>query len=62
MTVALQTPPFMEFPRQEYGSGLPFPTPGDLPELNQGLNLHLLPLLNWQAASLSLCHVGSLSV
>ena len=22
----------MEFPRQEYWSGLPFPTPGDLPE------------------------------
>jgi len=56
------TPLFMEFPRQEYGSGLPFPTPGNLPELNQGLNLRLLPLLHWQAASLSLCHVGSLSV
>ena len=23
--------PSMEFPRQEYGSGLPFPTPGHLP-------------------------------
>ena len=22
----------MEFPRQEYWSGLPFPSPGDLPE------------------------------
>ena len=22
----------MEFPRQEYWSGLPFPTPGDLPD------------------------------
>ena len=30
VTVALQTPLFMEFPRQEYGSGLPFPSPGDL--------------------------------
>ena len=29
-TVANQTPPFMEFSRQEYGSGLPFPSPGDL--------------------------------
>ena len=26
-----QTPLSMEFPRQEYWSGLPFPTPGDLP-------------------------------
>ena len=24
---------FMGFPRQEYWSGLPFPTPGDLPDL-----------------------------
>ena len=30
-TVALQAPPSMEFSRQEYWSGLPFPTPGDLP-------------------------------
>ena len=30
-TVAHQTPPFMEFSRQEYWSGLPFPSPGDLP-------------------------------
>ena len=29
-TVALQVPPSMGFPRQEYCSGLPFPTPGDL--------------------------------
>ena len=31
-TVALQTPPSMRFPRQEYWSGLPFPSPGDLPD------------------------------
>ena len=31
-TVALQVPPSMGFPRQEYCSGLPFPTPGDLPD------------------------------
>ena len=31
-TVAYQAPPFMEFSRQEYWSGLPFPSPGDLPE------------------------------
>ena len=29
--VACQAPLFMEFSRQEYWSGLPFPTPGDLP-------------------------------
>ena len=31
-TVALQDPLFMEFSRQENWSGLPFPSPGDLPE------------------------------
>ena len=31
-TVAYQTPPSMEFSRQEYWSGLPFPSPGDLPD------------------------------
>ena len=30
-TVAYQAPPSMEFSRQEYWSGLPFPSPGDLP-------------------------------
>ena len=30
-TVARQTPLFMEFPKQEYWSGLPFPPPGHLP-------------------------------
>ena len=30
-TVAYQAPPSMEFSRQEYWSGLPFPAPGDLP-------------------------------
>ena len=29
--VADQAPPSMEFSRQEYWSGLPFPSPGDLP-------------------------------
>ena len=32
-TVAHQVPLFMEFFRQEYWSGLPFLSPGDLPEL-----------------------------
>ena len=35
-TVAHQAPPSMGFSRQEYWSGLPFPSPGDLP--TQGLN------------------------
>ena len=32
-TVACQAPLFMDFPRQEYWSRLPFPPPGDLPNL-----------------------------
>ena len=32
MTVAHQAPGAMEFPRQAYCSGLPFPAPGDLPD------------------------------
>ena len=31
-TVAYQAPPFMGFSRQEYWSGLLFPSPGDLPD------------------------------
>ena len=31
-TVAYQAPPSTEFSRQEYWSGLPFPSPGDLPK------------------------------
>ena len=31
-TVACQDPPSMEFSRREYRSGLPFPSPGDLPD------------------------------
>ena len=31
-TPAYQAPPPMEFSRQEYWSGLPFPSPGDLPD------------------------------
>ena len=33
MTVAYQAPLSMEFHMQEYRSGLPFPFPGDLPDL-----------------------------
>ena len=38
-TVVHQAPLFMGFPREEYWSGLPFPSPGDSP--NPGLNQHL---------------------
>ena len=31
-TVARQAPRSMRFSRQEYWSGLPFPSPGDLPD------------------------------
>ena len=56
--VVHQAPLSMEFSRQEYWSGLPFPISEGLP--NQGLNLHLLHLLqDWQAESLPLCHLGS---
>ena len=44
----------MGFPRQGYWSGLPFPSPGHLPD--QGSNLHLL---HGQADSLPLGHLGS---
>ena len=33
LTVAYQAPPSMGFSRQEYWSGLPFPSPGDLPRV-----------------------------
>ena len=39
-TIARQSPLSMEFPRQEYWSGLPFPSPGDLP--NPGMELESL--------------------
>jgi len=32
-TVAHQVPLSMGFPRQDYCSGLPFPSPGDFPNL-----------------------------
>ena len=44
----------MEFSRQEYWSGLPFPSPGHLP--NPGVE-PMSP--TWQVDSLSLSHLGS---
>jgi len=45
----------MEFYRQKYCSGLPFPPPGDLP--NPGIELILPNLLCWQVDSLPLRHL-----
>ena len=58
MDTACQTPLAMEFSRQEYWSGLSFPTPEDLP--SPGMQTaSLLHLLHWQADSLPLSHLGS---
>ena len=54
--VAHQAPLSMGFSRQEYCSGLPFPSPGDLPD--PGIELNLLCLLDWQASSLPLAPTG----
>ena len=37
MTVAYQAPPSMGFSKQGYWSGLPFPSPEDLPDLGTEL-------------------------
>ena len=53
-TVARQAPLSMGFSRKEYWSGLPFPPPGDLPDLG----IKPLPAA-WQAVSLPLSYLGS---
>ena len=55
-TVAHKAPLSMEFSSQGCWSGVPFPTPEDLPD--QGLNLSLL---RWQADSLPLESPGNKS-
>ena len=55
-TAARQAPLSMGFSRQEYWSGVPSPSPGDLP--TQGSNPQLLCLLCQQVDSLPLCHLG----
>ena len=47
----------MEFSRQEYSSGLPFPSQRIF--LTKGSNPHLLRFLHWQVDSLPLSHLGS---
>ena len=53
-TITHQVPPSMEFSRQEYWSGLPFPSPGDL--LDPGIKPRSP---NLQADSLPLSHLGN---
>ena len=43
--VAQQAPQSMGFSSQEYWSGLPFPTPGDLPDLGIELIFPVYPAL-----------------
>ena len=56
-TVACKTPLSMEFSRQEYWNELPFPTPGNPPNL--GIEPKSPGLLHWQVDSLPLRHLGS---
>ena len=44
-TVAYKVPPPMEFSRQEYWSELPFPSPGDLPDLGIKCKSLMVPAL-----------------
>ena len=53
-TVGHQAPLSMGFPRQEYWSELPFPSPGDLPD--PGIKPISLASLHWQGDSLPLRH------
>ena len=53
-TVARQVPLSMGFSKQKYWSGLPVPSPGDLPDT--GIE-PVSPI--WQAGSLPLSHLGS---
>ena len=55
--VAPQAPLSMGFSRQEYWSGLPFPSPGDLP--NPGIEpMSLMSSVYWQAGSSPLVPPG----
>ena len=53
-TVARQVPLSIGLSRQEYWSGLPLPSPGDLPDL--GIES---ASLDWQVDSLPLSQLGS---
>ena len=52
--VACQAPLFVGFPRQRHWSGLPFPSPGDLPDpgiepTSPALRVNSLPLSHWRS-------------
>ena len=55
-TVAHQAPLSLGFPRQEHWNGLPFPSPGRLPD--PGIEPGLLCVLHWQVGSLPLAPPG----
>ena len=55
-TVARQAPLSVGFSRQEYWSGFPCPSPGDL--LHPGIKPRVLRLLYWQVDSLPLALSG----
>ena len=56
-TVALQAPLSMQFSRQEHWSGLPIPSPGDLPDPGTELPSPVSPAL--QVGALALCLLGT---
>ena len=56
-TINCQAPLSMGFPRQEYWHGLPFPSPGDLPDPGIEPRSPASPAL--AADSLPPCHLGS---
>ena len=56
-TIAYQAPWSMGFSRQEYWSGLPFPSPGDLHNIGIEPMSPVSPVL--QVVSVLLSHLGS---
>ena len=60
-TITCQPPLSVEFSRQEYQSGLPFLSPGDLHVENPWTWGSNPCLLHWQADSLPLSHLGTQS-
>ena len=56
-TVAHQAPVSMQSPGQEYWNGLPFLSPGDLPD--PGIEPTILASLALQVSSLPMSHLGS---
>ena len=55
-TVAYQAPPSMGVSRQEYWSGLPFPSPGDLPKVIKFVNIEFY----WSFWRIIFCITGFL--